>query len=324
MNPEQLREAFEARAGQVRFGPDPLNAIRTRIDRRARRRLRIRLASVGGAVVATVAAVVVGVVSCRPVPRPQPLPPIGTTAPSPAVPSPRPTPTVAPTVGVTVPVYWVGQQAGRSVLYREYRAAAVPADTLDARIAAAVGLALSGPPLDPDYATPWPAGATVRNVTVDNGVSTVDLTAPAPAPIAVQQLVWTVTAVAADRQTTLSGVRLSVNGVPQGGVLTRADASTTQAPLWLVSPQQGATVHSPFTVTLDGSVFEAAARLRVRDATGKVVSDQPVQLSIGAPQRGQASVTLTLAPGRYTVEAYSVSARDGTEINLDGHDITVE
>jgi hypothetical protein len=136
--------------------------------------------------------------------------------------------------------------------------------------------------------------------------------------------VWTVTAVAADRQTTLTGVRLSVNGVPQGGVLTRADASTTQAALWLVSPQQGVTVHSPVTVTLDGSVFEAAARLRVRDATGTVVSDQPVQLSIGAPQRGQASVTLTLAPGRYTIEAYSVSARDGTEINLDGHDITVE
>jgi hypothetical protein len=152
----------------------------------------------------------------------------------------------------------------------------------------------------------------------------VDITAPAPVGIAVQQLVWTVTAVAADRQTTLSGVRLSVNGVPQGGVLTRADASTTLAPLWLYEPQQGATVHSPFTVTLDGSVFEAAARLRVRDATGKVVSDQPVQLSIGAPQRGQATVPLTLAPGRYTIEAYSVSARDSTEINLDGHDITVE
>jgi hypothetical protein len=321
MNPEQLRDAFEARADQVQFGPDPLNAIRTRIDQRARRRLRIRLASLGGAVVATVAAVVVGVVSCQPVLRPQPLPPIGTTAPSPTVPSPSVTP--APAVAVTVPVYWVGQQAGKSVLYREYRAATVRADTLDARIADAVGLALSGPPLDPDYATPWPAGATVRNVTVDNGVSTVDITAPAPGPIAVQQLVWTVTAVAADRQATLSGVRLSVNGVPQGGVLTRADASTTQAALWLVSPQQGATVHSPFTVTLDGSVFEAAARLRVRDATGTVVSDQPVLLSIGAPQRGQATVPLTLAPGRYTIEAYSVSARDGTEINLDGHDITV-
>jgi hypothetical protein len=223
-----------------------------------------------------------------------------------------------------VPVYWVGQQAGKSVLYREYRAATVRADTLDARIAAAVGLALSGPPLDPDYATPWPAGATVNTVTVDNGVSTVDISAAPPPGIAVQQLVWTATAVAADRQTTLSGVRLSVNGVPQGGLLTRADASTTQAALWLLSPQQGDTVHSPVTVQLDGAVFEAAARLRVRDATGTVVSDQPVLLSIGGPQRGQASVTLTLAPGRYTIEAYSVSARDSTEINLDGHDITVE
>jgi Immunoglobulin-like domain of bacterial spore germination/Sporulation and spore germination len=324
MTPEQLREAFEARAGQVQFGPDPLGAVRTRIDQRGRRRLRIRLASIGGAVAATVAAVVVGVVSCQPVPGPQPLPPIGTTAPSPTAPSPTASPTPAPAVAVTVPVYWVGQQAGRSVLYREYRAATVRADTLDARIAAAVRLALSGPPLDPDYATPWPVGATVRSVTVDNGVSTVDITAAAPSPIAVQQLVWTATAVAADRQTTLSGVRLSVNGVPQGGVLTRADASTIQAALWLLSPQQGATVHSPFTVQLDGSVFEAAARLRVRDATGRVVSDQPVLLSIGAPQRGTASVTLSLAPGRYTVEAYSVSERDSTEINLDGHDITVE
>jgi hypothetical protein len=76
-------------------------------------------------------------------------------------------------------------------------------------------------------------------------------------------------------------------------------------------------------VTLDGSVFEAAARLRVRDASGRVVSDNPVLLSIGAPQRGQANVTLTLAPGRYTIEAYSLSERDGAEINLDGHDITV-
>jgi Immunoglobulin-like domain of bacterial spore germination/Sporulation and spore germination len=322
MNPEQLRDAFEAQAGQVQFGPDPLGAIRARIDHRSRRQLRVRLVSFGGAVVATVAAVVIGVVSCQPVPRPQPVPPIGSTGPT--SPAPGPSPTVPPAVGVTVPVYWVGQQAGRSVLYREFRSATVRADTLNERIAAAVGLALSGPPLDPDYATPWPAGASVRAVSVDNGVSTVDVSANPPDAIAVQQLVWTVTAVAADRGTALSGVRLTVNGSPQGGLLTRADATATQAALWLLSPQQGETVHSPFTVQLDGSVFEAAARLRVRDAAGKVVSDQAVLLSIGAPQRGQTSVMLTLAPGHYTIEAYVVSVRDGAEIDLDGHDITVE
>jgi hypothetical protein len=320
MNPEQLREAFEARAGQVPFGPDPLGAIRTRIDRRARHHLRVRLASAGGAVIATVAAVVVGVVSCQPPAPKPPVPPIGTTAPAP---TPTPSSSVAQPVEVTVPVYWVGQQAGRPVLYREYRRVGVPADTLEARIAAAVTLAMDGPPLDPDYATPWPAGSTVRTATVDNGVSTVDILATPPNEAAAQQLIWTVTAVANDRRVTLTGVQLTVNGQSLGGPRVRADATQTQAALWVVSPQQGDRVSGTFTVTLDGSVFEAAARLRVRDASGRVVSDNPVLLSIGAPQRGQANVTLTLAPGRYTTEAYSLSERDGAEINLDGHDITV-
>ena len=45
---------------------------------------------------------------------------------------------------VTVPVYWVGQPDGRSVLYREYRAATAGADTLAQRIDAAVGLLRRG------------------------------------------------------------------------------------------------------------------------------------------------------------------------------------
>lgn len=37
---------------------------------------------------------------------------------------------------------------------------------------------------------------------------------------------------------------------------------------------------------------------------------------------GQATVTLTLPTGHYTVEAYSLSAKDGSEQNPDGHEIT--
>ena len=253
MNPEQLRDAFEARAGQVEFGPDPLRAIRTRIDRRSRSRFRLRLVSLGGAAVATVAAVVIGVASC----------PAGAPAAAgchPSAPPPRRPPGRRPRPRRSrsrCRSTAVGQQAGRSVLYREFRSATVRADTLNERIAAAVGLALSGPPLDPDYATPWPAGASVRSVSVDGGVSTVDVSVSPPSPIAVQQLVWTVTAVANDfNGTTLSGVRLTVNGSPQGGLLTRADATATQAAIWLLSPQQGETVHSP--------VDRAAERFRVR------------------------------------------------------------
>ena len=190
MNPDQLRDALEAQAARVEFGPDPLGTIRTRILRRSRRRIGLRLGWLGGAVTATVAAVVVGVASCQP-PLPPPVPP-ATTAPA----TPSPTPTTAAGVAVTVPVYWVGRLGGRSVLYREFRQATVRSDTLPERIAAALRLAVSGPPLDPDYATPWPAGAAVRGVTVDSGVSTVDVSVAAPDPVAVQQLVWTATAVA--------------------------------------------------------------------------------------------------------------------------------
>src|SRR5262245_66373147 len=89
MNPEQLRDAFEAQAGQVQFGPDPLGTIRARIGQRTRARLRIRLASLAGGVVATVAAVVIGVVSCQPPLPTPPVPPVGTTAPTPT-PTPSP------------------------------------------------------------------------------------------------------------------------------------------------------------------------------------------------------------------------------------------
>ena len=42
-----------------------------------------------------------------------------------------------------------------------------------------------------------------------------------------------------------------------------------------------------------------------------------------APDRSEATVTVTLSSGGYTVEAYVVSQRDGSEQYVDGHQITV-
>jgi hypothetical protein len=106
-------------------------------------------------------------------------------------------------------------------------------------------------------------------------------------------------------------------------VLTRGPSIDLQAPVWLISPQQGDTVGRDFQVRLDGAVFEATAHLRVRDAGGNVVYDQYVMLSIAAPARGQGSVDLTLPPGRYTLEAFYLSAMDGSVQAMDDHDITV-
>ncbi len=78
-----------------------------------------------------------------------------------------------------------------------------------------------------------------------------------------------------------------------------------------------------FTVSLAGIVFEATMRLRVLDGSGTVVVDQAVHLGAGAPAQGTGQVTLSLASGRYTIEGYLISERDGTEQVIDDHQFTV-
>jgi hypothetical protein len=191
-----------------------------------------------------------------------------------------------------------------------------------------------GSAADPDYATYWPAGASVRDTRLDGRTVTVDLAGvPAAAPTdaataerSVDQFIYTATA-ASDSDL----VRLLVDGQPVSrlwGVdtaapLARRPAVDVQAPLWLIEPAQGAILNRTFTAHLAGIVFEATCRLRVRTAAGAVVADQTVTLSAGAPQVGEARVDLSLPPGRYTVEAYAISPADGSERFPDNHEVTV-
>jgi hypothetical protein len=319
---ERLRAAFEAGTNRVPVSPDALGTIRAKVRRRAQRR---RRAAVGLAGLATagVAASLVLLSTLAPVtsPEPGPPPPGGSST---VVAS---TPPASPPVSVRVPVYFSGVADGRSVLYREYLTTTMPA--AGGELAAALNLSLQGAAADPDYGTRWPAEARIRQVSHSGDVASVDVTGVPPGagddPLAVQQLVYTATAVLADLGDPATAVRVSIDGVdvPGDQPVTRASTVDTLAPLWIISPQQGATVAGSFDVHLVGSVWEAAARLRVRDATGAVVSDDPVQLDVGAPARGEAHVPLTLPPGRYTLETYFASAQDGSERGLDGHEITV-
>jgi hypothetical protein len=329
MNEELLRRALEARAERVEVEPDALGTIRTRIAGRRRDRWRLGV-GLSSAAVTLVTAAVVGFVSCGPPAIPPPNPP--------ASPSDGPTagPTSAPILSGRVPVYYAGPQLR---LYREFRTVTLSSGTLVERIRAGVVQLLVGGALDGDYRTLWPGGAAVRSVTLDGNVAIVDLagasTSSVDAPTAqaaVQQVVWTVTAVAADQGMQLQGVRLRFDGAPApnlwghvaaAGTLVRAPALDTLANVWLISPQEGDVVNATFDVHIDGAVFEGAAQLRVRDAFGREVRRQPVQLSVGAPARGEVHVSLTLPPGSYTLEAYAVSERDSTEHSLDNHHITV-
>jgi hypothetical protein len=225
--------------------------------------------------------------------------------------------------------------AGGGRLFREYHELKVTPDTVPGRVVAAVTeMMRPKSAVDPDYKTLWSGSAGVRGVQLDNGIATVDLTsagtAPADPALAVQQLVYTVAAAVADTPAQrVTGVKLTVDGAPVDRLWGSVDTSgilrpgDVLAPLWLIEPHEGATVGQTFTVHVAGSVFEATSRLRVRGADGKIISDQQVMFDIGAPQRGEKTFKLTLPPGKYTIESYYLSAKDGSEQGLDGHKITV-
>ena len=182
-----------------------------------------------------------------------------------------------------MPVYYLTDTANQLRLAREFTrlegAAADPAG-------AAVTRMLSGPAADPDYASPWNPATTVRSIEVADGVITVDVTSDArtadvgaaAAELAVQQLVYTVTAAL---QQTLSVV-LFIDGEPAGELWGHVvwDAPIGRAPpldvrllVQINDPAEGVSVPSSFTVTGEAAVFEATLPWRILAADGAVVQE---------------------------------------------------
>ncbi|WP_422774484.1 GerMN domain-containing protein [Plantactinospora sp. WMMC1484] len=265
--------------------------------------------------------------------RPGPTPSGGALAPSPG--TSAGTPAAAPGAPTdSLAVYYLGGDPDKPRLYREFHRLWLRDGSARDRITAAVRNLLDSPVgMDPDYRNAWPEGTDLRGVTVDGEIATVDLAGAArhdvgaaTARLAVQQLVWTVTAVPG-----VSGLRLRLDGAPvdrlwdrvdTAGVLRRASAVEALAPVWLISPQHGDAVGRTFPVHVAGILPEATAQLRIR-RDGRVVREQVVTLSIAGPAQGERTVTVTLPPGRYTVTAYAISLADGSEQHLDDHTITV-
>jgi hypothetical protein len=304
-----LRRVLEREASTVEVRPDALAEIRARTaGRRSRAR---RWFPVGAAGLATAAAVTAVVATLS--------------APTGTPPTPPPAASRAATVSPgapalpLLPIYYLG--AGDR-LYREFHPLdAGPGTTVD-RVRVAVAELLDDTAADPDYRTAWPAGGAVRDVAVDGDTVTVSLTGvDAAGADAVHQLVWTVTAVSGE-----PGVRLLVDGAPLagfGGRLVRGPALDELAHLWLIEPQEGLVVGREPVVHVSGAVVEATVQIRVRSGE-RVVQERTLTLSAGAPQRGEAKVTLAaLEPGAYTVEAYVSSPEDGRELYLDDHLMTV-
>jgi hypothetical protein len=329
---EALRRALAAEADGVQISRDALGTIRDRIDRRrARWWLPSRPAGLvlaGAAVAVLLAAGVATAVVGRPDHRSEPAAGSGVGL-------------TGTAGGANLPVYYLGPAGLGDRLYREYHRFPDANPGPEQAVTDTVQAMLHQPADDPDYRSPWPGGTTVRSVAIDAGTVTVDLWGAAggagfdatvdasTAAMAVQQLVWTVTAAAPG----LTGVRLLIDGAPAttlwanapaSGVLHRGPAADVLAPIWIIDPQQGTVQGHRFPVRLAGIVFEATMRLRVRDdGSGAVLHDDAVHLSGGAPAQGTATVELNLPSGRYTIEGYVISERDGTEQVYDDHQFTI-
>lgn len=330
---ELLRRALEAEAGRVEVAADALSVIRRRVAARRgwRRFLVLPRFGVGAALAATAAVIAVSVAVATLLPRsPAPHPPGASGSPVTASAD-----EALATPPGSVAVYYLGATRSGPLLYREFHHPGVASGSpVAAKVTAAIDELLDHPAFDPDYTSAWPAGARLNRVSIDGDTVTVDLAGATVnavdarrAAAGVQQLVWTATA----PSDTVTGVRLLFDGkplttlwgsVPVGGVLHRGNALDVRAPVWLIDPQQGATVGRTFTVFVAGTVPEGAARLRVRSSAG-VVQDSPVTLDQGAPALGTAKMSLTLDPGRYTIEAFYVSPADSSAQFVDDHEFTV-
>ncbi len=211
-----------------------------------------------------------------------------------------------------VPVYYLGQTGQGPRLYREFH----PGTGADP-LTTAVNDAVSRTPDDPDYATPWPpltaATATFDGIgndgqiTVNLGGDPQDSLHDRPpgmsrqtAQLAVQQLVYTAqaaTQTTAPVQFTLFGERTDqLLGVPVSEPLGRADESSTLAQVWIISPSEGDTVTSGFTVKGVGAFFEANVVWELRQGD-KVVASSAKSGPVMAQE------CCTMAPYTFTVDA---------------------
>ncbi|NJC22416.1 hypothetical protein BJ994_001492 [Arthrobacter pigmenti] len=231
-----------------------------------------------------------------------------------------------------VPVYWLGEQD--QLLYREF----LPGESTGDPIAAAIWAMTSTEPLDDDYYSPWQTATAVNTSISPDNVITVDMTSdafgsdlePEVASNAIQQLVYTATAAAANAGLIASGspssVRLLVDGKAGYEAFGEIELGTelrrnveAMAPVWIINPQDSSIRNDP-TIIVQGSTTQTGSELgwRIRRVDGggspaEEVLSGTVAVDAGAGSTGQYEFSASLDPGTYLVEVYVPSEGEPTE-----------
>ncbi|WP_404379983.1 GerMN domain-containing protein [Knoellia locipacati] len=247
-----------------------------------------------------------------------------TSAPNTGTPTPSTT-----TTGSTlrsIPVYYVGESRRAVRLFREFRS--VP-DT-GGPVASAVDAMTRLAPLDRDYSSPWRPARRVA-VSQTGSALTVDLSGDAfsntsvgseSAGLAIQQLVHTATAAAAQSGRPATTVTITKDGraadvwgvVRVGSPVRRAPMADVQAHAWVVSPQQGQAVRAGrVAFTGFGTSFEATFSWVVRTETGTVVARGSAMGGTGTGGFGTVPFSATLTRGTYVVTLSTDDPSGGAE-----------
>jgi hypothetical protein len=242
-------------------------------------------------------------------------------------------------VSAAVPVYFVGDTAVGPRLYREFQRQDV-CPGVECLMAASVRTAVGGAPGDSDYRVPWPQDTSVKNVTYNGDVITVDLAGSglhdrpngmsrAEADSAVQQVLYSAQAALGKGR---PPVHLLLNdqhtdqvlGVPVAEPLAAGNADSVLASIWVDSPSEGATVGTRFEVKGQAATFEANVVWELK--RGETVVRHGFTTAQECCTLAPYSFTVTAPPGDYTLVVHDTDESDGEGIGTsqDTKDIIVE
>ena len=233
---------------------------------------------------------------------------------------------------VSVELYFVADTPRGLKLFSEIHQFS-PADNLKLQV---ISDLVSGKiaPLDPDYSNLWGGSNSVNSISITDSVASIDLGAISlnvgaeAEQRAIDQIVWTLTALAPEVQS----VAFTVNGesvesfaghVDTTAQFERAVDYEVLNPIQISSLNDRVTLTSPVTISGESCTFEANVIWKLSQ-NRVVVKEGFTTATSGCPDRGDWSISFEdLEPGEYTIEALEYSAEDGSLFAFDDKTFTI-
>jgi hypothetical protein len=173
----------------------------------------------------------------------------------------------------------------------------------------------------PAMYTTVPDGTRFLDLTIDNGIATVDLSkefeagGDATSTVGrIAQVVYTLT-----QFPTVTGVQVQIDGIKPKtvfiGTLTRADYTDFLPAIWVDRPAWGGVLGNPGRITGLANVFEASFMVQVLDRAGHSLANQPAMATCGTGCWGTFDVTIhySVSTAQWgTLRVYDLSAKDGS------------